>query len=88
MNADQGPFNGVVRSVEFWRRAVGIYAGYKLAQGRAAVMQFAGKRSDVLETTLWEPHHQWAGKEMYKLCVDLRGFYLKVCFDYSAAQCQ
>lgn len=78
-NADQGPLGGIVRTAEFWRRAVGIYAGYKAAQGRAAILEMTGKNRDVLETTLWEPHHRWAGKEMYKLCVDLRGFYLKVC---------
>jgi hypothetical protein len=24
------------------------------------------------------PHHTWAGAELYRIAVDLRGFYLKV----------
>lgn len=32
-----------------------------------------------LKEVHWKPHHAWAGEEMYSLCVDMRGFYLKVC---------
>lgn len=27
---------------------------------------------------IWDAQHTWAGQEMYKLCISLRGFYLKV----------
>ena len=26
---------------------------------------------------MWTPHHAWAGKAIFDLAVDLRGFYLK-----------
>ena len=27
---------------------------------------------------MWTPHHTWAGAELFRIAVDLRGFYLKV----------
>ena len=32
-----------------------------------------------IEERYWRPHNEWAGDELYSICVDLRGFYLKVC---------
>ena len=29
---------------------------------------------------MWVPHHTWAGQELFRIAVDLRGFYLKVCY--------
>lgn len=31
-----------------------------------------------IEERYWRPHNEWAGDELYSMCVDLRGFYLKV----------
>ena len=31
-----------------------------------------------IERYIWTPHHTWAGKELYGICVGLRGFYMKV----------
>ena len=51
---------------------------YKSAQTRALVLRGAGWGPEQVEAKIWQPHHQWAGKAMYQLCLDLRGFYLKV----------
>ena len=31
-----------------------------------------------IEARIWMPHNEWAGDELYSMCIDLRGFYLKV----------
>lgn len=71
----------VWRTVEFWRRAGGIYLGYKVQQARMAVLDRMRKshpRAPELHLEDWERHHRRAGADMYQLCVDLRGFYVKV----------
>lgn len=70
-------FQSAFRTVEFWRRASGIYLAYKFAQGRARLMELRGCSPEEVKEVLWTPHHSWAGAEMYALAVDLRGFYLK-----------
>ncbi|GMH36923.1 hypothetical protein BSKO_04796 [Bryopsis sp. KO-2023] len=70
-------FQRSLRGADFWRRAVGIYAGFKVAQVRGAALRATGCSDADAERKLWGPHHKWAGREMYNLCVDLRGFYLK-----------
>ncbi len=75
----RNPVQGFLRSADFWRRALGVYLGYKGAQARAFARGRAGWSTERIETKLWQPHHEWAGDELYKLAVDLRGFYLKVC---------
>lgn len=72
------PLQTLGRTAEFWRRASGIYLGYKGAQVRAAVLEARGLSSAEIDERLWTPHHAWAGDQMYSLAVDLRGFYLKV----------
>ena len=71
--------NTILRSLEFWRRASGIYLGYKLAQSRAQIMRWKGLSEKSINEQHWEPHNARSGKHMYDLCVDLRGFFLKVC---------
>jgi hypothetical protein len=65
------------RTTAFWTRAGSIYLGYKAAQLRALVLRAAGWNEERLADHHWAPHHEAAGKAMYGLCVDLRGFYLK-----------
>lgn len=67
-----------LRTADFWRRATGIYATYKVKQMQDAALRLAGWSEDRLKDELWEPHHAWAGKQMYDLAVSVRGFYLKV----------
>ena len=67
-----------LRTADFWRRATGIYAAYKGKQVQDAALRVAGWSEDRLKDELWEPHHAWAGKQMYDLAVSARGFYLKV----------
>ena len=68
----------ICRTTDFWRRAFGIYGGYKVAQLRATVLRAAGHSEIQLKENLWRYQHEWAGENMYKLAVDMRGFYLKV----------
>ena len=73
-----GPFQALFRTTQFWRRATGIYLSYKGAQVKAQALKMRGWDKDRLKEAHWKPHHAWAGEEMYSLCVDMRGFYLKV----------
>ena len=49
-----------------------------MAQLRATVLRAAGHSEIQLKENLWKHQHEWAGENMYKLAVDMRGFYLKV----------
>ena len=69
-----------LRSFEFWRRAGTIYANYKVAQAQASWMHFRGHTKEYIEENHWIAHHDKAGRDMYGLCVDLRGFFIKVRF--------
>ena len=72
---DKDALASVGRTADFWRRASGIYFAYKAAQFRLSLWP-AGKAHQ--KAAFWEKHHAWAGTQMYALCIDLRGFYLKV----------
>lgn len=51
-----------------------IYVGFKATQLENTVL----RRSGAEEEARWDRHHQWAAEKMYRLCVDMRGFFLKV----------
>jgi hypothetical protein len=78
-----GPLQAFFRTTQFWRRATGIYLSYKGAQAKAQALRLRGWNTEKLKEVHWKPHHAWAGEEMYSLCVDMRGFYLKVCLSNS-----
>ena len=78
-----GPLQAFFRTTQFWRRATGIYLSYKGAQAKAQALRLRGWDTEKLKEVHWKPHHAWAGEEMYSLCVDMRGFYLKVCLSNS-----
>ena len=69
---------GTARSFEFWRRAAAIYGGYKAAQVQAQLLRLRGRSQEYIREHHWEPHNDKSGKDMYTLCVDLRGFFIKV----------
>jgi predicted unusual protein kinase regulating ubiquinone biosynthesis (AarF/ABC1/UbiB family) len=71
------PIDNVTRTSEFWFRASSIYFGYKATQLRAFAAQVQGWNSDRIKTDVWDRQHENAASQMYNLCVDLRGFYLK-----------
>jgi hypothetical protein len=80
------------RSLEFWSRACSIWVGYKAAQAQAAWLRFKGHSEDYIKEHHWSPHADRSGRSMHALCVDLRGFFIKVriaCSDLSdcAATC-
>jgi hypothetical protein len=43
----------------------------------AALRRTQGWSDEQIEHDLWQPQYQRAGQQMYSLCVDMRGFYLK-----------
>ena len=45
-------------------------------QVRASAARAAASAEEV-EARVWVPHHTWAGQELFRIAVDLRGFYLK-----------
>lgn len=69
--------DNITRTAEFWKRACGIYMGYKVTQLRAFALKLAGWKEDRLVSEVWTPQQERAAEQMYSLCVDLRGFYLK-----------
>jgi len=72
-----GFFASAARAATFWRRAVTVYAVYKVAQARTAAARAAGV-PDADITADWERTHTWAGAEMRDIALSLGGFYLKV----------
>jgi len=59
------------RTLQFWSRVIPIYIGYKITQREAQALPEEEKR------LLWEKRHEWGSEKVYKLCTELRGFYLK-----------
>jgi len=73
------PIDNARRTAEFWLRASSIYFGYKATQLKALALQTVGGWSqDRLREEVWNKQHEKAAEQMYSLCIDLRGFYLKV----------
>ncbi|XP_015580387.1 uncharacterized protein slr0889 isoform X1 [Ricinus communis] len=61
------------RSLQFWVRAVDIYAGYKVFQVRVSFVKDVQKQE-----AMWEMQHELAADKIYAMCSDLGGFFLKV----------
>ncbi len=57
-----------------------------MTQAKAAVCRTRGWDEDRIASELWLPQHQRAGERMYRLCIDLRGFYLKVLYPGTTLQ--
>ena len=56
------PFEDTLRTLEFWRRASGVYVAYKGAQARAAFLSKAkGWDAEKVKEEFWKPHHTWYG---------------------------
>jgi len=71
-----GPLSNISRTAQFWAKATGIYGSYKVTQLKALLLKLGGKPNEEIEK-LWKEQHQYAGDQMYDLCIMLRGFYLK-----------
>ena len=50
----------------------------QVTQAKAVVCRTRGWDEERIANELWLPQHERAGERMYRLCIDLRGFYLKV----------
>ena len=62
---------GLWRSLEFWQRVIPVYIAYKLTAKKANKLSAADAR------LLWEERHAWGSERVYRLCMELRGFFLK-----------
>lgn len=62
---------GLYRTWQFWSKVIPIYIGYKITQREAQTLPEEERR------LLWEKRHEWGSEKVYKLCTELRGFYLK-----------
>jgi predicted unusual protein kinase regulating ubiquinone biosynthesis (AarF/ABC1/UbiB family) len=72
------PLKKFSRTSEFWIRATGVYAGYKATQIKSVLLRnVLGWSTDKIEEELWTKQHERAAEQMYSICVDMRGFYLK-----------
>lgn len=72
------PVKKLQRTSEFWLRATSVYAGYKSAQIRSILLKrVMGWSNDRIEREVWDRQHERAADQMYSICVDMRGFYLK-----------
>ena len=57
---ERQPLYDTLRTLEFWRRASGVYVAYKGAQARAAFLSKARQwDADRLKEEFWKPHHTW-----------------------------
>jgi hypothetical protein len=72
------PLKSFARSAEFWGRATAIYAGYKASQAHAVALRVLGWDEERIKTEHWGRQHTKAAAQLHGLCIDLRGFYLKV----------
>lgn len=72
------PLKKVQRTSEFWVRATSVYAGYKASQIRSTLLKnVLGWSEERVEEEVWAKQHEKAAEQMYSICVDMRGFYLK-----------
>lgn len=72
------PVKKINRTSEFWLRATSVYAGYKAAQIKSMLLRrVMGWSNDRIEKEVWDRQHERAADQMYSICVDMRGFYLK-----------
>ncbi|GBG71068.1 hypothetical protein CBR_g8367 [Chara braunii] len=60
------------RGFQFWFKSLAIYSSYKVCQLRAAMTRDLAEKD-----RLWEMQHEVAADNLYNMCVDLGGFFLK-----------
>lgn len=77
-SADSQSHRHILRTANFWRRVSSIYVGYKVAQVKATYLKWRGHSPEDIRTNHWQPVHEQSGQDMYQLCVDMRGFLIKV----------
>lgn len=59
------------RTLRFWRRLLPIYAGYMKTKLEVR------KKSCEERDQAWALRHEWGGKKVYDLIIDMSGFYVK-----------
>lgn len=64
------------RAIVFWSRAVEIYMSYKSFQTRASIEALFAQNKTLMDSK-WQNIHEVNSDRMLRLCLDLKGFYLK-----------
>jgi len=69
-----------IRDLNFWRKALHIYSSYKMHQVKSKVVKIQ-RIAKILPRNIslddWQSIHEINSNRMIKLCLGLRGFYLK-----------
>jgi predicted unusual protein kinase regulating ubiquinone biosynthesis (AarF/ABC1/UbiB family) len=67
-----------IRDLSFWRQAIHIYSSYKFLQAHNLIKRKFSKKFDEDEyENAWAYHHEINSNRMMRLCLSLKGFYLK-----------
>lgn len=67
-----------IRDASFWLRAGRIYSSYKLTQVKNSIKRIITRKSDLRVTNeTWDFIHELNSQRMIRLCLGLKGFYLK-----------
>eukprot|EP00741_Cyanophora_paradoxa_P004557 tig00000808_g4425.t1 len=66
------------RTADFWKRALPVFFAYKGTQRR--VREMDGEKANAE----WEATHERGSKELYQLCVDARGMFIKAAQVFGA----
>eukprot|EP00871_Galdieria_phlegrea_P003411 jgi/Galph1/4070/GphlegSOOS_G2724.1 len=59
------------RTLEFWSRVIPIYIQYKITEKEVKSLPLEERE------LVWKRRHEWGSEKVYKLCTEMRGFYLK-----------
>ena len=62
------------RNLHFFGRAAFIFGTYKAAQAKIR-LQCALTGAD--RDALWSDVHDWGGRQLYRMAIDMKGFHLK-----------
>ncbi|GBG91635.1 hypothetical protein CBR_g52669 [Chara braunii] len=64
-------FPDLWRTLRYWRRLLPIYAGYMRTKYEAR------NKSPERREELWAERHEWGGEKVYRLVLEMSGFYVK-----------
>lgn len=65
------------RNVRFFARATSLFTAYEMFKIRNRVLSTLRRDSRDQIEAAWAKQHDWGGRQLYKIAVDLQGFHLK-----------
>ena len=75
----KGFLGEVRRDASFFARAGYLFACYKGFQAKTHLGAWLTSPDQATIDAAWAKQHDWGGRELYRLAVDLRGYHLKGC---------